>query len=86
MERRETSRGPTEKEEIEGDLVHLLTHPPNSHRVRNFLQVYVVFLCCCILSPVFLPGLRGTAHLDVMSFVWLCGDIIPGLGSPWLQL
>lgn len=70
----------------EGDLVHLLTPPLDSSRVRSLLQVYLLFVHCCILSPVFLPGLRGTAHLDMMSLARLCGDVIPGLGSLWLQL
>lgn len=64
MERRETCRHPTGKEEIEGDLVHLLTAPLDRTRVRNFQQVSLFLLCSPVLSLVFLP-----ARLDVVSLV-----------------
>lgn len=70
---------------MEGDLVPLLTPLLGSQRVRNFLQVSLI-LCHCILSLLCLPGLRGPAHLDIMSLIQLCSDVIPGLGCPWLQL
>lgn len=40
-------RGPTEKEEIEGDLVHLLTPPLESHR----MSVSCRFISSCVAAP-----------------------------------
>lgn len=70
-ERRETCGHPTGREEIEGDLTHLLTAPLDRTRERNFQQVSPFLLCSpVVLSLVFLPGLRGAAaHLDVVSLV-----------------
>lgn len=81
----ETCGHPTGKKEAERDLVHLLTAPLDRTRERNFQQVSLFLLCSPVLSLVFLPGLRGAAHLYVVSLVW---EHHPraGLCSPWLQL
>lgn len=69
-ERREACREPTGKEEVKQDLIHLLTAPLDRTRERNFQQVSLFLLCSPVLSLVFLPGLRGAAHPDVVSLVW----------------
>lgn len=43
-ERREICRHPTGKEEVEGDLVHLLTAHFDRTRERNFQQVFLFLL------------------------------------------